>query len=239
MDISQSWLVKTKIAHRGLYNAQFPENSIGAFNNAVKRGFAMELDVRLLSDGKIAVFHDEGLSRMTGSDGYICNFDSEKLKPLRLLKTDQRIPLLSEVLEEVDGKAPLLIEIKNPNKVGALEQAVIKLLEDYKGEFAVESFNPYTLEYFKHNAPHIARGQLSSYFRNVHLSKVKRYALKRLLFNKITHPDFIAYEFANLPNRWVTKSGLPVVAWTVRSQADYDAVKDLCDNIIFEGFIPD
>lgn len=239
MDISQSWIVNKKIAHRGLHNGKFPENSLGAFGSAAKHGFAIELDARLLSDGKVAVFHDESLSRMTGSDGYICNFDSQKLKALRLLKTDERIPLLSDVLEQTDGKAPVLIELKNQDKVGALEQAVIKLLEDYKGEFAVQSFNPYSLEYFKQNAPQIVRGQLSSFFKNDRLSRFKRFALKRLLFNKIAQPSFIAYNFADLPNRWVTKAALPVLAWTIRSQADYAAAKDFCDNIIFENFIPE
>ena len=237
-DILNSWIVKTKIAHRGLHGETFPENSIGAFTAAAQSGFAAELDVRPLADGKIAVFHDEGLSRMTGSDGYICTLNSEQVKALRLLKTDERIPLLSEVFEAVNGKTPLLIEIKNPNKVGAFEQSLVKLLGEYKGEFAVQSFNPYALEYLKHNAPQIIRGQLSSFFKNSNISKFKRYALKRLLFNKFTHPDFISYEFTDLPNRWVIRSGLPVLAWTIRSQEDYDAVQGLCDNIIFESFLP-
>ena len=71
------------------------------------------------------------------------------------------------------------------------------------------------------------------------MSKFRRFALKRMLFNKYTQPDFVSYEFAYLPNRWVTKSGLPVLAWTVRSNAEYEAVKSLCDNIIFENFIPE
>ena len=239
MDITQSWLVKTKIAHRGLHNDKLPENSIAAFLNAAKNGFAIELDVRELKDGSVAVFHDEGLSRMTGADGYLCSLDTNGLKDLRLNKTEEKIPLFGEALEAVNGKAPILIEIKNQNKAGPLEQSVIKLLDGYKGEFAVQAFSPYSLEYFKKNAPHILRGQLSSYFRNVCMSKFRRFALKRMLFNKYTQPDFVAYEFNYLPNRWVAKSGLPVLAWTVRSNAEYEAVKDLCDNIIFESFIPE
>lgn len=238
MDISQSWLVKTKIAHRGLHNDKFPENSVGAFLNAADCGFAAELDVRGLDDGAPAVFHDEGLSRMSGTDGYISNLDSAALRGLRLLKTDEKIPLLSEVLEAVKGRTPLLIEIKNPNKIGPLEQTVIDALAGYAGEFAVQSFNPYSLEYFKNNAPGILRGQLSSFFKNSDMSWVRRYTLKRMLLNKYSRPDFIAYEYSCLPNRWVYREELPVLAWTVRCNADYEAVKDYCDNIIFEGFTP-
>lgn len=239
MNIKDSWLVKMPIAHRGLHNEKYPENSIAAFMNAIEKGFAIELDVRELDDGTVVVFHDEGLSRMTSADGYVSNLTYDDIKDLRLLKSGQKIPLFSEMLAAVDGKTPLLIEVKNTNKVGSLEQSLIKLLEGYKGEFAVQSFNPYTLEYFKKNAPHMLRGQLSSFYRNSkNISRIKRYALKRLLFNKFGRPDFIAYDFECLPNRWVTACNLPVLAWTVRSHADHGQVRDFCDNIIFENFIP-
>lgn len=238
MDISQSWLVKINIAHRGLHNEKLPENSIGAFLNAARNGFAIELDVRPAADGSVVVFHDEGLGRMTGADGYIANLDYGALKGLRLLKSDERIPLLAEVLEAVKGQAPLLIEIKNPHKIGSLEQSVIDILDGYTGETAVQSFNPYSMEYFKNNAPQIPRGQLSSYFKNSDMSRIKKYILKRLLLNKYSRPDFIAYEFSCLPNRWVYKAEVPVLAWTIRSEADYEYVKDFCDNIIFENFLP-
>ena len=236
--ISDLWLTKVPVAHRGLHNEKCPENSIAAFLNAAENGYAVEFDVRGLDDGSVVVFHDEGLSRMTGTDGYLSNLSYGDIKDLKLLKTDQGIPLLSEVLKAVDGRAPLLIEIKNTDKVGKLEQSVIKLLDGYKGEVAVQSFNPYSLEYFKKNAPHILRGQLSSFFKTSNMSRLRKYVLKRLLLNKFSKPDFIAYDFNALPNRWVSRCKLPVLAWTVRSFADYEQVKDYCDNIIFEGFIP-
>jgi len=238
MNIINSGLLKSKIAHRGLHNDVIPENSLGAFNNAIEHGFAIELDVRCLEDDALVVFHDDCLSRMTGKSGYACRMNEGELKDIRLLKTDEKIPLFGEVLELIGGRVPLLIEIKNPNKVGATEQKTLKLLEGYKGEFAVQSFNPYSLEYFRHNAPDMLRCQLSSFFKNADLSKFKRFALKRMLLNKFSQPHMIAYDFADLPNRWVSKTKLPVIAWTIRSQADYESVKDYCDNIIFEGFIP-
>ncbi len=236
--VSDLWLTKIPIAHRGLHNEKYPENSLAAFLNAADRGFAIELDVRGLDDGTVVVFHDEGLSRMTGTDGYLSNLKHEDIKGLKLLKSDQGIPLLSEVLAAISGRVPLLIEIKNTNKVGSLEQSIIKILDGYKGDVAVQSFNPYSMEYFKKNAPHILRGQLSSLYKNSDLSRAKKFFLKRLMMNKFSKPDFIAYDFTALPNRWVTRCGLPVLAWTVRSFADYDLVMEFCDNIIFEGFLP-
>ena len=239
MDIKKTWLVEKPIAHRGLHNAKFPENSLAAFEHAIKHGFAIETDVRAIDDGAPVIFHDEGLSRMTGRDGYVCNLKKEELAELRLLKTEEKIPLFSEFLEFVNGRAPILIEIKNVNKIGALEKAVIDALADYKGEFAVQAFNPHCMEFFRINAPHVIRGQLSCYFKkDSNLSRVKRYALKRLMLNKASRPDFIAYSHENLPNRWVSRTKLPVLAWTVRSNAEYERVKEFCDNIIFENFKP-
>ena len=71
MDIFKSWLVERCIAHRGLHTDKLPENSLGAFENAIKNSYPIELDVHLLKDGTLAVFHDEVLSRVTGKDGYI------------------------------------------------------------------------------------------------------------------------------------------------------------------------
>jgi glycerophosphoryl diester phosphodiesterase len=240
MEIFNSWIVKDYIAHRGLHNAHAPENSLGAFVNAIKEGYAIELDVQQIADGTVVVFHDYSLSRMTGKDGYTKNLIKAELKSYNLLNTDFYIPTLEEVLSVVDGQVPILIEIKNEGKVGELEKATYELLKNYNGDFAIQSFNPYSLEWFKLNAPNIWRGQLSSFFKGENLSFVKKFALKRMLLNKkVSDPHFISYNTTNLPNMYVKKyNNLPLLAWVVRSQTEYmNAVKH-CDNIIFEGFEP-
>ncbi len=239
MDLFNTWLVQQPIAHKGLHSATIPENSMGAFAKAVETGYPIELDVQIIADGTIIVFHDASLSRLTDNDGYVKFLNKEDLKYLSLKGSDEKIPTLEEVLRFVDGRVPLLIEIKNEGKVGALEKGVMEMLANYKGEFAVQSFNPYVLEYFYKYAPHILRGQLSSYYRDVKLSLCKKFALKRLMLNKVSHPDFISYEAKRLPNRFVKKyKGLPLLAWTVKSEAEYLKVVKYCDNVIFENFEP-
>ena len=84
------------------------------------------------------------------------------------------------------------------------------------------SFNPYVLKWFKDNAPNIIRGQLSSFFKNETLSFFKKVALKKMLLNNVSQPNFIAYDAQNLPNRFVRKyNKLPLLAWTIRSQEEY------------------
>jgi len=114
----------------------------------------------------------------------------------------------------------------------------LEILQGYKGKFAIQSFNPYSLEYFKINAPGIMRGQLSCFFKESDLAWYKKYVLKRMLLSKKAKPDFVAYHFGDLPNPYCKKAGVPILAWTIRSEADYEQAKPYCDNIIFEGFAP-
>ena len=240
-DIFKSWLVETPIAHRGLHDKVSPENSLSAFSKAIEKGYAIELDVQLLSDDTVVVFHDESLSRMTGNDGYLKFLNKEDLKVLKLAGSKEHIPTFEEVLKLVDGRTPLLIEIKNQFKVGKLEQKVIDMLKNYKGEFAIQSFNPFSLQYFKNHAPNFLRGQLSGYFKGEKLAWIKKFLLKRMSFNKSTsEPNFISYDASTLPNRFVRKfKKLPLLAWMVRSKEEYLKVIKYCDNIIFENFIPE
>lgn len=240
MDIFNSWLVETPIAHRGLHNKECPENSLPAFQNAIDAGYPIEIDVQIIADGTVVVFHDESLSRLTDNDGYIKFLNKSDLEILRLKDSKEKIPTFEEVLKFVNGRTPILIEIKNSNKVGELEKKVIESLKNYNGEYAIQSFNPYVLEYFYKHAPTILRGQLAGYFKKEKLSFFKKYALKRMLLNKkISHPDFISYEAKKIPNRFIRKyKKLPLLAWTVRSQTEYLKVVKYCDNVIFEDFEP-
>ncbi|MCL2751573.1 MAG: glycerophosphodiester phosphodiesterase [Firmicutes bacterium] len=242
MDNYISWLINKKIAHRGFHNDDAPENTLAAFGRAIESGYAIELDVREIDDGTVVVFHDDRLSRLTGVDGFTSQLKIEELDDMRILKTNCKIPTLAQVLDFVAGRTPLLIEIKNSNKVGGLEKSVIEILKKYEGDFAVQSFNPYSLEYFKKSAPHILRGQLSCSFKNEKsLNRIKKFLLRRMKLNRrVSEPNFISYDFNDLPCRAVSKyfGKIPVLAWTLRSDTDCERARPYSDNIIFEGFTP-
>lgn len=247
MKIFNTWLVNKYIAHRGLHDEENPENSLGAFNNAIQNDYAIELDVHRIEDGTIVVFHDDTLKRITGKDGYINQIKTvDDLKIYNLLGTNYTIPTLQEVLALIDGKVPLLIEIKderttNYSPTNPLTMGTYELLKNYKGEYAVQSFNPYILQWFKINAPEVTRGQLSRRFtKESKLNLFSRLALGHMWLNKkVSEPHFIAYHYKDLPNRHVKKyKRLPLIAWAVPSQQEYMKVASHCDNIIFEGFSP-
>ena len=237
MDIFESWITTTPIANRGLYNDKIPENSLAAINRAVKQGYGICVDVRALADDTIVVFHDETLGRMTGTDGFINNCTHADIEDLVLNKTTEKIPTLQQVLAAVDGKVPIIVDIRNMDKV-SFEKYVWKILKPYKGEYAVVSVNPYSLEWFKLNAPTVKRGQVSSFFKNTDLPFSLRNAYKKMKFNKdVSEPNFILYRCEDLPNRFVKKfKDIPLLAYHVKSKEAYDKVKKHVNNVVFDGF---
>lgn len=231
-----SFLLKTPIAHRGFHNEKIPENSPAAFKAAMEKNYAIETDIRITRDKKVIVFHDDSLERMCNISGRVIEKDLSEIQKLNLKNSGEKIITLSEFLKLIDGKVPLLIEIKNDGKVGVLESLAIEELKTYKGEFAVQAFNPFVLKYFKINAPEILRGILSCYFKGEKLAFYKKFLLKRMRFNKSSEPDFISYAIENLPNRYVEKyKNLPLIAWTIRTKEGLAKAKALQANIIFEN----
>jgi glycerophosphoryl diester phosphodiesterase len=240
-------LKKYRYAHRGYHDKpQIPENSLPAFERAIARGWGAELDVHLLKDGTLAVFHDSSLSRCTGVEGTIEDLTRGELSALRLEGTENRVPLLDEVLALFEGKAPLIIELKtHGGNHRALAEAVCKRLDRYFGLFCIESFDPRAVADVRELRPAICRGQLASDFIKdpEDLPLYQRILLKNLLLNVSARPDFIAYKFedrAVLANRLaVDKLGLQEVCWTIRSKADLIACEAAGAIPIFEKFDPE
>ena len=237
------WLLSRPIAHRGYHtgDALCPENSLASFEEALGRGFPIEMDVRLLKDGSIAVFHDENSLRMTGIDSEIGELVSSDLKNFTLLGSHEHIPLLEEALDLVKCRTPLLLEIKNKNDAGALEEGVSEALQRYGGRCAVQSFNPRSLRWFRDNFTRVPRGQLSGTLEGLDIGYIEKLLIKNLLVSRMGAPHFVGYEshmLPNLPARVVRGGGTPVIAWTVCSQEEHIRVSPFCDNIVFEGFDP-
>lgn len=230
------------IAHRGLHNNIYPENSTPAINKAAELNFPTEIDVHLTKDNKLYVFHDDNLKRMTGADLLIKDLTSHELNKFRLNNTNYGIPSFIEVLKCVNSRVPLLIEIKksgNPNKTA---QILIENLKDYKGEYAVQSFYPDYLFAVRKLNKHIKRGQLATCKFPDSIPKIQRFASKNMLGNPLSNPNFISYDYTCLPLPVVSlyrKIGLPILGYTVRSKEEEKKARMYCDNIIFENYIPD
>lgn len=166
------FLKSNLIAHRGFHNKEIPENSIKAFKRAIKNNYTIEFDIHLLKDNEIIVFHDDNLKRMTKLDKEVKNVTLKEIKKLKLLETKEKIPTLKEVLKLINGKVPIVIELKCDNKAGLLEKELVKLLDDYDGLFCVKSFNPLTVRWFKKNRPNYIRGLLLTSKKNKFIKKL-------------------------------------------------------------------
>lgn len=241
-------LTKCDYAHRGLYNntTAAPENSLAAFEKAVHAGYGIELDVRETRDHILVVHHDETLERSCGDLRRVSDVPLADLQKMRLFKSSEAIPTFDEALSLVDGKAPLIIELKTDFRNPELAPQVYERLKRYSGDYCVESFDPFAMRWFKLNAPDVVRGQLAfmpPLKGQPFAEKLRRIALGYLLVDFLSRPDFIAYGFetdANISYRFVSGVFRPLLAaWTVKDTQSCQTLRQEYDIQIFERFNAD
>ena len=233
-----------KYAHRGFHGNGIPENSMKAFRKAKELGYGVELDVHLLADGNLAVIHDSKLKRTTGSEGVVEELTTEQLAMCFLEGTNQTIPQLKDVLELFDGCAPLIVELKpvGSNYAELCEKACA-LLDQYKGAFCIESFDPRCVFWLRKHRPDLIRGQLTENFLKSKTSTIPlifKLLMTFQMLNFLTRPDFVAYKFKDrnhLSNQIVRKYwNAPSVSWTITNQKDLDISLKENSIPIFESF---
>ncbi len=232
-------------AHRGLHSKDksVPENSLAAFSLAAEKGYGIELDIQLTADEQVVVFHDDSLKRVCGVDKALCDCTYEELRQLRLHDTDERIPLFSDVLSLVGGRVPLIVELKNSKRNALLCAKGAGLLDEYKGAYVIESFNPGIVRWFKKHRPLVVRGQLAAGLKDyASLPFYQGMILTLLLANFAARPHFVAFrhEHSHYKARLSLFRALggKLVAWTVRDTDDIAYCLKRFDVIIFEFFEP-
>ncbi len=233
-----SWLTARPIAHRGLHdlNKKCWENTLSAFERAAQRGYAIECDVHLTSDGDVVVFHDNALDRLTGTEGYVWQRTAAEMGALRIGGTVDHPPTLAELLALVDGRVPLVIELKGiPGKDEGLVAKVASALRGYRGKAAIMSFDHWLIRDFTAHAPGIPAGLTAAGERDHELEAH---------FSMLAHGiSFVSYAVDHLPNRFVSfvreRLDMPVITWTVRNQTAVERTFAHADQMTFEGFLPD
>ena len=231
-----------KYAHRGIHGEGAAENSLTAFRLAAEGGYGIELDVRLTRDGEVVVFHDATVDRVTSHTGKVIDLDAAELKEMRLLGTEDTVPLFSEVLSLVGGRVPLLVELKEEPGNRGIAQKALEILRGYEGMYIVESFNPLTLGDVRRKNPDVITGILSTnYLKEKKYRKPLYFAVQTFLTNILCRPDFVSYNVAEHKNLGFRLFrglfGVCSFAWTVTSeQQERDAFKHGFDTVIFEGY---
>ncbi len=234
-----------RYAHRGLHSESAAENSMTAFRLAVEAGYGIELDVRLSKDKRLVVFHDDTADRVCGVSGRIDEYTAEELSGLSLRDTADGVPLFDDVLAMVDGRVPLLVEIKEDAGNSEVSEATAKRLAEYEGEYIVESFNPLSLRTVKKLLPSAERGILSQrYYAYEQYRKPLYFLLQCLMLNFLCRPSFVAYDHRHYKSFGFKAArklfGAATFAWTVRSAEEEKAAKAHgFDTVIFEKYIPE
>lgn len=235
------------IAHRALHGPGRPENSRAAVRAAVAAGYGIEIDVQLSKDHHAMVFHDYDLKRLTGHRGPIQQRTAPELADVPLLGGHEGVPTLAEVLHDVDGKVPLLIEVKDQDgrmgpKVGTLERAVASALDGYAGPVAVMSFNPHSMAELARLLPAVPRGLTtcaSTIKDHPLLPATVREYLRGMPGLEEAGASFISHDHKDLASPRVAAQkarGLDVLCWTIRSPEDEAKARRIADNVTFEGY---
>lgn len=244
-----AFLQDVDYAHRGLWNTNDPgeqnrpENSLAGFRAAAEKDYGIELDVHLTADGHLVVHHDDSLKRLTGVDIVIARSTLAEIRACHL-PNGEPVPTFDEMLEAVNGRVPLVVEVKVEGNADALSQAVYERMKRYDGPWCMESFDPRAVGWFRKNAPEVIRGQLA--FNNAGKGKTwklwwRNIFIASMLQNIWGRPDFMALDHKTekkwcLPTLLLRMMNPWFVAWTVRSQQDMDALRSRYDLQIFEKF---
>lgn len=236
-------------AHRGLFQNDGPlppENTCAAFEEACRAGFGSELDVQFTSDGQLIVFHDNDYKRAAGVDKKVWEVPLGEARSFNLFGRGYQVPLFTEVLDTVAGRAPLIIEIKAEERDNAayyeLCRRVNEVLLGYRGVYCIESFNPFVVHWWRRHRPDVMRGQLlngpAGYPRS--LPAPVRWLLGKLMLDCLGRPHFVAYNHLDRPraldlNR---RLGAMAVMWTVKNAEDGARLEKNNDTIIFDSYRP-
>ena len=236
---SKAPFVGWNYAHRGLHSRDksVPENSLKAFQLAAEAGYGVELDVQLSKDGYVVVFHDDTLDRVCGVHAKVEEKTWSELREMKLCATKQTIPLFTDVLEAINGKGPIICELKTTKRRKELCRKTYDFIKRYNGDICIESFDPLIVAWFRIHAPELIRGQLAmpaNCYDGYNFPIA--FTLSHSLLNFITRPQFIAYKLVKKPLavNLVYLMGAMRVCWTShepRNEAGKDAV-------IFEFYKP-
>ncbi|MDP1869698.1 glycerophosphodiester phosphodiesterase [Bradyrhizobium sp.] len=243
------WLTARPVAHRGLHDAArgIIENMPGAVTAAIAGNFAIEVDLQLTADGEAMVHHDDELGRLTEGTGALLGKTAAELKAVNFRDTAERMMSFGDLCALVDGRVPLVIEVKSHfDGDRKLVARMAQVLAGYSGPAAVMSFDPDQVLALRETIPERPRGIIAQrsyddgYWNK--LTPAQRDGMLHLRHVFRTRPHFVSYWINDLPALapWIARHvfGLPLLTWTVRTPEQRERAARYADQITFEGFVP-
>ena len=234
MKTPQTWLFTTPITHRGLFDENKPENTAPAFLTAIENGYAIETDVQMTKDGVLVCYHDDNLKRLTGIDKDIRELNYSEIKDLCPLNKTYKILTFEEFLNLIDGKTPILIEMKS-QKYPGLEDKLVEMLKTYKGPFAVQSFNPKMIKKVHKLEKSFTVGVLTTRDIASKYSKITKLFMRRFWFRFAMKFDFLSMRVKDIPvNVKILPKYKNIIAWIITNEEELLIAEKHAKNIIFE-----
>ena len=259
-----SWMknLRKPIIHKGIIDKGFLPHTKKSFDECIYRKYPMEVDLLELKDGTIIVGRDDFDISQYGYNKKLSECTKSELKKINAQAKGNVILGLSEFLELVGGRIPLLLEIKAQNGLRTSSEKfldrVISDIQDYLRSYAelfgnrynttsyglaVHSANPNILRYIKNKDYLIPCGIISTNFekiKDIVGNDFYQMHQKKEFFN-IFDPDFVSYDINYIDTNqdiidFCYDKNIPLLFWTIRS--DEEKIKSeeyYCDNIIVEG----
>ncbi len=236
------------IAHRALHDVADgrPENSRSAIAAAIAAGYGIEIDLQLSADRRAMVFHDYDLDRLTTASGAVRLRTQDELQATPLRGGSEGIPSFREVLAQVKGQVPLLVELKDQDgamgeNTGALEAAVAEVIKGYSGPLALMSFNPHTVAQLALVAPDVPRGLTTCAYETSDwpLSSEVCAHLRQIPDYQRVGACFISHDQRDLSRARVAElkaGGADILCWTVKTPEMEAEARKIAQNITFEGY---
>jgi glycerophosphoryl diester phosphodiesterase len=243
------WLTARPVAHRGLHDAQSGaiENTASAFSAAIAGNYAIECDLQISSDGEAMVYHDDALGRLTDGSGNLRDLTAAELQRVPFRAGADRMLTLPDLCALVAGRVPLVLELKSRFDGDLrLVERTAAVVQSYSGPVAAMSFDPDLVAGLRAAAPGLPRGIVAE-GRYSHpewepLGAARKRSMAHLLHMYRTWPHFVAYCIRDLPATAPLVArfllGMPLLTWTVRSEADRKRARLWANQMIFEGFRP-
>lgn len=226
------------IAHRGIHNKKHPENTLGAIKNAMLNNIAVEIDVQLTKDNIAIVFHDKNLYRLTKTNKELKQVNFNEIQDLFVESSKEKIPKLEDVLNLVKGKVMLDIEIKYYNKPLKTIKIIKKVLEGYKGDYMIKSFNPLISFCYKLLNKNVKVGVLAKRVNN-NIPVIFKKLINNFFYLHFYKPDFIVYNIEDINLKIVNKlkkHNIPLYLYTIDSVEKLEIAKNYTNVIVYENF---
>jgi glycerophosphoryl diester phosphodiesterase len=234
------------IAHRGHHDVaqNIAENSKAAFTSAIANRYAIECDLQLTGDDQAIVFHDENLDRLTPQLGKVSDISVGQATniPLKNSAEHDHIMSFAQLLDFVDGRVPLVVELKSQKGRNAqLAKAAHETAKDYLGVLCFKSFDPDLLVQLHRIKDKWPKGIVVERETPEDESSWTGFLLRHLVHLPLSRPDFVSCDVNSLDLpavRAYRSSGRDVMSWTINNSERWAIAQENADQIVFENINP-